>query len=129
MPKAKKFTIEVPTYKVLVDFYVSGTQRTLERWNQNLHEKIGHETNGFQVAARAYPIHIEEGYRRTSVVIYEKSLTVGLLAHEIFHITFFIANYVDLHICFESEEAFAYLHEYLMQSAYNELKDRIVETD
>lgn len=125
MPKAKKFTISVPTYKVLVDFYVSGNINTLRRWDDKIERYFGRSGDKFNSVGRAYPIYIEEGYRKASVVINEKSLTVGTLAHEIFHITFFIANYVDLHICFESEEAFAYLHEYLMQSAYNELKDRI----
>lgn len=47
----------------------------------------------------------------------------GILAHEIFHITTFIAEHVGLKLHDSSDEAYAYLNEYLTEQVYSKLEE------
>ena len=53
------------------------------------------------------------------VNIDKNNLPHGLIAHEILHITTFILNKVGIKFCFKTDEAYAYLLNYLIDDVYS----------
>lgn len=44
---------------------------------------------------------------------------ISILSHECMHAVFWVMNKKDIKLCYESEEAFCYLHDFLMNSILN----------
>lgn len=121
-----KFSIPVPTYKTYVNIYISSKQIKLDEWNDLILQKFGQSEVKFEVAGRAYDVYLnKDGFRCADIIINKKKMTFGVIAHEVLHAVNFIMDFVDIELCQESEEAYTYLVEYLIDSIHSILGSKL----
>lgn len=129
MSKPITFTVSVPTYKTYVNVYISDDQSVLDDWNSSIIKRQGHCVpldESFDCQGRSYYIYIDEhGYRCADVVMRKDNLTYGLISHELFHVVSHIMEYVNVSLSDSSEEAYAHLITYLVDSVMKELTGSI----
>ena len=122
-----KFTIPVPVYSTYVNIYIHNSDKKLIETNNLIMSKFGSKPETeFKSKGRAYRVYInEEGFRCADIVFHKKSLSFGLIAHEVLHCVNYIMEYVDIVLCDESEEAFTCLMGYLTQSIHKKLNSKL----
>ena len=118
-------TIEIPTYRTIVTFRVCSSEKNLLKWNNKLscHKDLTIDFNG-----RTFPPYIDiNGFNSIDVIVLKDKLTHGLVSHEVTHVvSYLLRDSLGIHLTSNSEEAYAYLIEYLVQCIYIGLRDREV---
>lgn len=67
--------------------------------------------------------------RTTAVIVVSPEADVGTLAHECFHATSAILNYVGTTLTSETEESYAYLLDWLVGWTFKKLQDAKSKTE
>jgi len=116
-----KFRVEVPIYKTSVYFLIGESEEDVTAYVKKktyVHCKDGIPLNE---GARARVLLHES---RLSFVRLQQDdiMAIPCIAHECLHVTSFILDGVGIKYSFESEEAFAYLLEYLLDQYIKKVK-------
>lgn len=121
-----KIVIPVPVYRTNVVVRISDNDEKLAKWDAEIARRFDKESDGFQARGRSYDVFIDDkGFRTAVIAIRKSALDFGVIAHEVMHCVFYILEYVNIPLSYESEEAFTCLNEYLTQAIHNELGSRI----
>lgn len=119
------FRIDVPIYKTGVYFIIDETDEVCREYVRK--KTCGHWKEGVPLdnGARARVLLHES--RLSFVRIQEEDLTdIPVIAHELLHVVFHILGGVNMTHAFESEEAYTYLFEYLLDQYAKKVKINFV---
>lgn len=118
-----KIIIPIPTYRVYLDVYIYSNKKKLQKICDKTCKKLKYDKCKFAAQGMAFDLcKDKDSYLRATMILNKKYITPGLLAHESLHIINYIFDYISIEYSRESEEAYTYLLEYLVNSINNELK-------
>lgn len=112
MKKVK--TIKLDIYNRSVNVCLVDDSKAL---NKIWLDRMGYESDG-----DIDGLTLKEDDGNYSIVFSEEDLDVGVLAHEVFHVTCNVAEDICATIDPANDEPFAYLNEYIFKQSYKALK-------